>query len=143
MRRPVRLLALTQASSRLSPCSLPSTAKNLRELLRTVYVFKTLRVCQRQNWGIPRLTLSAYLTFWAIICYLVTVWLLFFKSEVSTSYCPTSYPNDRSYSQDPPSEEDDDMNLKRVYGILWSVCKLKRTHYFRIPDNNSFQPRPP
>ncbi|KAF8491293.1 acetyl-coenzyme A transporter 1-domain-containing protein [Gautieria morchelliformis] len=60
-----------------------------------------------QRWGIPRLTLSAYLTFWAIICYSVTVWLLFFKTE------------------DPPTEEDDEMNLKRVYSMLWSVCKLK------------------
>ncbi|KAF8525237.1 MFS general substrate transporter [Hysterangium stoloniferum] len=60
-----------------------------------------------KQWGTPRLTLSAYLTFWAIICYSVTVWLLFFKTE------------------DPPNETDEDMNLKRVYSILWSVCKLK------------------
>ncbi|KAF8588471.1 MFS general substrate transporter [Ramaria rubella] len=60
-----------------------------------------------KNWGIPRLTLSAYLTFWSIICFSVTIWLLFFKTE------------------DPPNVEDDEMNLKRVYSILWSVCKLK------------------
>ncbi|KIJ45087.1 hypothetical protein M422DRAFT_67250 [Sphaerobolus stellatus SS14] len=59
------------------------------------------------NWGIPRLTLSTYLKFWTLVCYSVTVWLLFFKTE------------------DPPAEDDEDLNLKRVYKVLWSVLKLK------------------
>jgi hypothetical protein len=35
-----------------------------------------------EKWGIPRLTLGTYLKFWTIICYGVTLWLLFFKKEV-------------------------------------------------------------
>lgn len=34
------------------------------------------------RWGIPVLTLGAYLRFWSIVCYCVTVWLIFFKKEV-------------------------------------------------------------
>lgn len=60
-----------------------------------------------KKWNIPRLSLSTYLQFWAIVCYSVTIWLLFFKSEA------------------PPTESEDEMNLKKVYGVLWSVCKLK------------------
>src|SRR5882757_7684549 len=35
-----------------------------------------------EKWGIPHLTLSAYLRFWSMMCYAVTVWLLLFKKEV-------------------------------------------------------------
>ena len=31
----------------------------------------------------PQLTLSAYLQFWSVVCYVVTLWLLIFKKEVS------------------------------------------------------------
>jgi MFS transporter, PAT family, solute carrier family 33 (acetyl-CoA transportor), member 1 len=36
----------------------------------------------RAKWGVPHLTLGAYLQFWSIICFLVTFWLLIFKKEV-------------------------------------------------------------
>ena len=35
------------------------------------------------RWGLPQLTLAAYLRFWSIMCYAVTLWLLIFKQEVS------------------------------------------------------------
>ncbi len=35
------------------------------------------------QWGLPHLSLSAYLKFWGVASYLVTMWLLFFKKEVS------------------------------------------------------------
>ncbi|KAF9454985.1 hypothetical protein P691DRAFT_654525 [Macrolepiota fuliginosa MF-IS2] len=60
-----------------------------------------------EKWGIPRLTLSAYLKFWSIICYAVTVWLLFFKKE----------------DKEPASEAD--MSISGVYKTIWSICKLK------------------
>jgi len=36
-----------------------------------------------QRWGLPLLTLSTYLRFWSVICYIVTFWLVFFEKEVS------------------------------------------------------------
>lgn len=57
--------------------------------------------------GIPVLTLGAYLRFWSIICYGVTIWLLFFKKE------------------DPVSSNDPDLNVKKVYQIMWRIVRLK------------------
>lgn len=39
-----------------------------------------------ERWGLPLLTLSAYLKFWTVICYCVTLWLLFVKKEVCIFY---------------------------------------------------------
>ena len=36
-----------------------------------------------QKWGLPLLTLSAYLRFWSFICLVVTLWLVFVEKEVS------------------------------------------------------------
>ena len=36
-----------------------------------------------QKWGLPLLTLSAYLRFWSFICLAVTLWLVFIEKEVS------------------------------------------------------------
>ncbi|THU91656.1 hypothetical protein K435DRAFT_759029 [Dendrothele bispora CBS 962.96] len=60
-----------------------------------------------EKWGIPHLTLSAYLKFWSIVCYLVTFWLLFFKKE----------------DKEPATEAD--MSIMGVYKTIWSICKLK------------------
>lgn len=38
------------------------------------------------KWGMPHLTLSTYLKFWSVVCFLVTGWLLLFKKEVSHTY---------------------------------------------------------
>lgn len=35
-----------------------------------------------ERWGIPVLSLSTYLRFWSIICFAVTIWLMFFQKEV-------------------------------------------------------------
>ncbi|KAK7029010.1 hypothetical protein VNI00_014720 [Paramarasmius palmivorus] len=60
-----------------------------------------------EKWGIPQLTLSAYLKFWSVICYAVTFWLLFFKKE----------------DKEPATEAD--MSIMGVYKTIWSICKLK------------------
>ncbi|KZV95602.1 MFS general substrate transporter [Exidia glandulosa HHB12029] len=59
------------------------------------------------KWGIPRLTLTTYMGFWSIMCIAVTLILLFLKKE------------------DPVPSDDPDLNLKKVYGIMWKICKLK------------------
>ncbi|CCA70174.1 related to putative acetyl-coenzyme A transporter [Serendipita indica DSM 11827] len=64
------------------------------------------------KYGIPRLTLSAYLKFWCVVCYSVTVWLIFFKKE------------------EPVSPDDPDMRLKSVYKSMWKLCKLE--HFRRL-----------
>ncbi|EIN13244.1 MFS general substrate transporter [Punctularia strigosozonata HHB-11173 SS5] len=58
------------------------------------------------KWGIPRLELATYLRFWTVICYCVTIWLLFFKKE------------------DPESHSDEPMSIKVVYKNIWGICKL-------------------
>ncbi|KAG7090807.1 hypothetical protein E1B28_009891 [Marasmius oreades] len=60
-----------------------------------------------EKWGIPHLTLSAYLKFCSIICFVVTFWLIFFKKE----------------DKEPVTETD--MSIKAVYKTIWSICKLK------------------
>ncbi|KAG6866243.1 hypothetical protein C0991_006830 [Blastosporella zonata] len=54
------------------------------------------------NWGVPHLTLAAYLKFWSVVCYTVTLWLLFFKKEAK-----------------PVSEAD--MSIKAVYKTIWTI----------------------
>jgi hypothetical protein len=51
---------------------------------------KNLTIISRK-WGIPQLTLSAYLQFWSVVCYAVTLWLLFFKKEASLVLCVQDY----------------------------------------------------
>jgi hypothetical protein len=38
------------------------------------------------KWGTPILTLSAYLRFWSIACFVVTLWLIFVQKEVRLCY---------------------------------------------------------
>ncbi|KAF8922182.1 acetyl-coenzyme A transporter 1-domain-containing protein [Mucidula mucida] len=59
------------------------------------------------RWGVPHLSLSAYLKFWGVMCYLVTFWLLVFKKE------------------DKEPANDADMSISGVYKTIWSICKLK------------------
>ncbi|KAG6857611.1 hypothetical protein H0H87_010179 [Tephrocybe sp. NHM501043] len=58
------------------------------------------------KWGVPHLTLSAYLKFWSVVCYTVTFWLLFFKKEAK------------------PANEAD-MSIKAVYKTIWTICRLR------------------
>lgn len=60
-----------------------------------------------EKWGIPQLTLGAYLRFWSVVCYLVTFWLLFFKTE------------------EKEAANQADMSISGVYKTIWSICKLK------------------
>jgi len=59
------------------------------------------------KWGVPHLTLSAYLRFWSVVCYVVTLWLVFFKKE----------------DKEPANEAD--MSIKGVYKQIWAICQLK------------------
>jgi hypothetical protein len=67
-----------------------------------------------QQWGIPQLTLSAYLQFWSVICYAVTLWLLIFKKE----------------DKEPAS--DADMSIKAVYKTIWQICQLRHVQLLII-----------
>ncbi|EPQ61121.1 MFS general substrate transporter [Gloeophyllum trabeum ATCC 11539] len=67
-----------------------------------------------ERWGLPRLTLSAYLRFWAAVCYFATIWLLFFKKE------------------DKENLDQADMNIKSVYKNIWDICKLKHVQSMLI-----------
>ncbi|KAI5832121.1 hypothetical protein K523DRAFT_268445 [Schizophyllum commune Tattone D] len=59
------------------------------------------------KWGLPQLTLDVYLKFWSLVCYLVTLWLLFFKKE------------------DKEVVTEADMSITGVYKTIWDICKLK------------------
>jgi len=59
------------------------------------------------KWGIPVLTISAYLRFWAVVCYLVTIWLVFFKKE------------------DKETSVEAEMSIKEVYKTIWTICQLR------------------
>jgi len=66
------------------------------------------------KWGVPHLTLSGYLRFWSIICFVVTLWLVFFKKE----------------DKEPAS--DADMSIKAVYKTIWDICQLKHVQLLII-----------
>lgn len=68
----------------------------------------------REKWGIPVLSLPTYLKFWTVVCYAVTLWLIFVKKE------------------DKESPEDEVMDLVKVYRVIWGICKLPRKWYTRI-----------
>ena len=53
------------------------------------------------------ISLGGYIRFWGVVFILVTVWLAAFKKE------------------DPVSEDDPDMDVKKVYKVMWSIVKLK------------------
>ncbi|KZT61825.1 MFS general substrate transporter [Calocera cornea HHB12733] len=55
----------------------------------------------------PLLSLGAYLQFWGVICFCVTLGLLFLKKE------------------EPVHEDSADLNLTKVYKIMWRICQLK------------------
>ncbi|KAL7417056.1 acetyl-coenzyme A transporter 1-domain-containing protein [Mrakia frigida] len=62
----------------------------------------------------PLITLGGYLHFWSVIYILVTAWLLKYQKE------------------DPVSEDDPDMDIKKVYSVMWSIVKLKHIQSFII-----------
>ncbi|KAI0318800.1 MFS general substrate transporter [Amylostereum chailletii] len=60
-----------------------------------------------EKWGIPRLMLGTYLRFWSVICFSVTIWLLFFQKERKEAL------------------NEEDMSIVGVYKTIWSIMKLK------------------
>lgn len=64
------------------------------------------------RWGTPILTLGAYLRFWSIVCFGVTLWLIFFRRE----------------RKDILSE--DETNITSVYKTIWSISQLKSVRSF-------------
>lgn len=57
----------------------------------------------------PLVSLGGYMKFWAVVFVGVTVGLAVLKKE------------------DPPSEDDPDMDVKKVYKVMWSIVRLKST----------------
>ncbi|PWN50861.1 hypothetical protein IE53DRAFT_386828 [Violaceomyces palustris] len=62
----------------------------------------------------PILTLNGYLRFWSLAFFAVTAWLLLAKKEDEE---PTDQP---------------DMDVKKVYSILWKICQLKHIQTFIV-----------
>ncbi|KAF9056449.1 acetyl-coenzyme A transporter 1-domain-containing protein [Panaeolus papilionaceus] len=60
-----------------------------------------------KKWGVPQLTLEAYLRFWSIVCFAITLWLIIFKKE------------------DKEPANDVDMSIVGVYKTIWSICQLR------------------
>ncbi|KAK7039310.1 acetyl-coenzyme A transporter 1-domain-containing protein [Favolaschia claudopus] len=59
-----------------------------------------------EKWGIPRLTLSAYLRFWCFVSYSVCVWLLFKKERKEEA-------------------TNSKIAIRQVYKQIWSMCKMR------------------
>ena len=120
-----KLSASTQASSHHSLSSSHSAARNSRKFF--LFILKTRRLpltsCRRML-GIPVLTLRVYLRFWSIMCYSVTVWLMFFKREVTPRDPLKLF--DLFFFQDPVPTDDPDLNVKKVYSLMWRIVRLKR-----------------
>ncbi|KAI9632848.1 acetyl-coenzyme A transporter 1 [Dioszegia hungarica] len=60
------------------------------------------------------LSLGSYMRFWAVVFALVTFCLAMYKTE------------------DPVSEDDPDMDVKKVYKVMWSIVKLKNIQSFLL-----------
>ncbi|KAF8339901.1 acetyl-coenzyme A transporter 1-domain-containing protein [Cantharellus anzutake] len=58
----------------------------------------------------PFLNLGGYLKFWGYFCFVVTLWLFFFKREDPVS----------------AEEEDTDISVRGVYRTMWKICQLKQ-----------------
>lgn len=84
-----------------------------------------------EKWGIPTLSLSTYLQFWGVMCYIITLWLLFFKKEVRRAHNCLNSPN---LFQDKEPANEADMSISGVYKTIWSICKLKRRSPYSSKD---------
>ncbi|KAJ7450051.1 acetyl-coenzyme A transporter 1-domain-containing protein [Mycena galericulata] len=65
------------------------------------------------KWGVPRLTLAAYLKFWCFVSYSVSVWLLFKKER-----------------KEPVA--DSGLSIKEVYKQIWTICKMRHIQALMI-----------
>jgi hypothetical protein len=55
----------------------------------------------------PLVQLGPYIRFWGVMYIVVTIWLIFFKKE------------------DPVSADDPDLDVGKVYQVMWSIVRLK------------------
>jgi PAT family acetyl-CoA transporter-like MFS transporter 1 len=62
---------------------------------------------------VPLVSLGGYLKFWAGVFVAFTVWLILGKKEDATS------------------ENDPDMDVKKVYKVMWSIVRLKSEYFKR------------
>ncbi|KAJ7151496.1 acetyl-coenzyme A transporter 1 [Mycena filopes] len=67
-----------------------------------------------EKWGVPHLTLSAYLKFWFVMSYAVSFWLLFVEKERKEAL------------------SESDMSIKAVYKQIWAICKLRHVQLLII-----------
>ncbi|KAJ7054940.1 acetyl-coenzyme A transporter 1-domain-containing protein [Mycena amicta] len=65
------------------------------------------------QWGVPRLTLAAYLKFWCFMSYAVSIILVFKKER-----------------KDPVS--DSGLPIREVYRQIWSICKMQHIRALMI-----------
>ncbi|KAI0294848.1 acetyl-coenzyme A transporter 1-domain-containing protein, partial [Multifurca ochricompacta] len=66
------------------------------------------------RWGTPILTLTAYLRFWGIVCFAVTMWLAFVQKERKEELT------------------EDETNITNVYKTIWSISRLKDVQSFLL-----------
>lgn len=79
------------------------------------------------------LSLSTYLRFWSVVCFAVTLYLIFVQKEVSVSVCHLQPPNQYGVVQDRDAvPEGGDMSIMGVYKTIWNICKLKRMRPFML-----------
>ncbi|KAL7420105.1 hypothetical protein Q5752_005070 [Cryptotrichosporon argae] len=62
----------------------------------------------------PLVSLGGYLRFWAVVYIFVTVGLIFLKKE------------------DPVSDNDPDLDVAKVYKVMWSIVRLKNIQSFLV-----------
>ncbi|KAI0273249.1 acetyl-coenzyme A transporter 1 [Russula aff. rugulosa BPL654] len=77
-----------------------------------------------KKWGTPLLSLSTYLRFWSIICFSVTIWLMFFQKEVGIRL-DHLHSIDLPLSQRKEILSNRDTSIIGVYKTIWSILKLK------------------
>jgi len=105
-----------------TPCFLLSIAKDFRTSSDCLHL--AVLIAYRKKYGFPRLSLSTYLQFWCVVCYLITAWLLLFKKEVNISLSNVHTPE--QVLQEVSQHDDPEIKLSTVYKSMWKMCKLKR-----------------
>ncbi|KAN0129644.1 MFS general substrate transporter [Lactarius tabidus] len=66
------------------------------------------------KWGTPILTLGAYLRFWSIVCFGVTLWLIIVQRERKEVL------------------SEDETNVTSVFKTIWSISQLKSIRSFLV-----------
>lgn len=76
----------------------------------------------------PLVTLPGYLRFAAVAYLAVTAYLVFLQKEVRDKGFKVELPlmPSPSNEQDAPEHNESEMGIRKVYSIMYSICKLKR-----------------